>query len=411
MAGPSRKIGTSTGWRSADGKAPPPQIGPRRRWQPGDDSGPRRSGRWVRIAAVLGGLAATAAAAGYLITLLIEPNPPRLVVVGADPAADALRLDVPPDTAGWTTGRQLIAWGRAEEKAGGRKGLTAKVVANGDNPDTLPADPVALDDWVGKLAGGRFASDGRVLIYLGLHCGVGADGSPFLWVGKGDRLKVADLFAKLADKLAKRDVVVLLDPGRLAPDPQVGRLADGFADRMKKDEGVRAALDKHDRLVAICGADSGEAGWESEELQATAFGQAVLRGLRGEGPSATNAIYTRELFEFVRTATADWSAGNRPTRQTPVLLPAGEPGLAADAPPAVVVDDKPKPRRKPAVDPSPQPELPPADVLDDVYQALMSLGHNAQEAQAKVQQLASSGKPFRTLDEALTLVYAGGGKR
>ena len=91
--------------------------------------------------------------------------------------------------------------------------------------------------------------------------------------------------------------------------------------------------------------------------------------------------------------------------------PAGEPGLAADAPPAVVVDDKPKPRRKPAVDPSPQPELPPADVLDDVYQALMSLGHNAQEAQAKVQQLASSGKPFRTLDEALTLVYAGGGKR
>ena len=57
------------------------------------------------------------------------------------------------------------------------------------------------------------------------------------------------------------------------------------------------------------------------------------------------------------------------------------------------------------------PELPPADLLDDVYQALMSLGHNAQEAQAKVQQLAASGKPFRSLDEALTLVYAGGGKR
>ena len=94
----------------------------------------------------------------------------------------------------------------------------------------------------------------------------------------------------------------------------------------------------------------------------------------------------------------------------PFLLaptPVGEPGLTADDPPPVVVDDKPKARRKPTAA-VPQPELPPADVLDDVYQALMSLGHNAQEAQAKVQQLASSGKPFKTLDEALTLVYAKG---
>ncbi len=98
----------------------------------------------------------------------------------------------------------------------------------------------------------------------------------------------------------------------------------------------------------------------------------------------------------------------------PFLLaptPVGEPGLTPDDPPPVVVDDKPKTRRKPAAAATPQPELPPADVLDDVYQALMSLGHNAQEAQAKVQQLAGSGKPFKTLDEALTLVYAGGGKR
>ena len=75
-------------------------------------------------------------------------------------------------------------------------------------------------------------------------------------------------------------------------------------------------------------------------------------------------------------------------------------------PPPVVIDDKPKGRKKPA-EPAATPDLPAPSILDDVYQALMSLGHNAQEAQAKVQQLAGSGKPFRTLDEALTLVYAG----
>lgn len=97
---------------------------------------------------------------------------------------------------------------------------------------------------------------------------------------------------------------------------------------------------------------------------------------------------------------------------------AEQPGLVADEPPPVVIDAEggargkgPGARRKPAPEPVATPELPPADVLDDVYQALMSLGHNAQEAQAKVQQLAGSGKPFRTLDEALTLVYAGGSKR
>ncbi len=332
MPGPPRKVSKPTGWRSTDGNTAPPQIGPRRRWQPGEDPGrPRRSGRMVKIAAVVGGLVAAASGLGYLISVMWEPNPPRLVVVGADPAQDCLRLDVPPDYAGWTTGKQLIQWGRAEEAAAGQSGLTARVVASPTDPDapaTLPADEAGLADWAGQLAGNRFARSGRVLIYLGLHAGVGRDGKPFLHTGQGAKLPVEMLLTALAAKLDRREVIVLFDPGRLAADPLLGRLADRFAERLVKDDQVNKVLAKHKKMVLVCGAGPGEVGWESEELQATAFGHAVLRGLRGEAESAKGGLRVAELFAFAKSATEAWTGGNRPTRQTPVLLDNGD-GRAA----------------------------------------------------------------------------------
>jgi len=49
-----------------------------------------------------------------------------------------------------------------------------------------------------------------------------------------------------------------------------------------------------------------------------------------------------------------------------------------------------------------------AQLLDDVYQALMSVGHNPLEARTKLDQLLQSGKPFTTVEAALTLIYAKG---
>ena len=111
----------------------------------------------------------------------------------------------------------------------------------------------------------------------------------------------------------------------------------------------------------------------------------------------------------IGAATAEQMVTTLKRKVAPFLMaptPRGEPGLAQGDPPPVVVDDKPKGRKK--AEPAATTDLPDASVLDDVYQALMSLGHNAQEAQAKVQQLASSGKRFKSLDEALTLIYAKG---
>lgn len=81
------------------------------------------------------------------------------------------------------------------------------------------------------------------------------------------------------------------------------------------------------------------------------------------------------------------------------------------APPPDVPDDavtKPSGRRKPAAaaEPAPEPVGFDGQVIDDVYQALMGLGLNPVEARSKLDSLLQSGKPFKTAQEGLGLIYA-----
>ena len=59
---------------------------------------------------------------------------------------------------------------------------------------------------------------------------------------------------------------------------------------------------------------------------------------------------------------------------------------------------------------APRPEETPdaagAQLIDDVYQALMSLGHNPLEARNRLDSLLTSGKSFRNVQDAITLIYS-----
>lgn len=99
------------------------------------------------------------------------------------------------------------------------------------------------------------------------------------------------------------------------------------------------------------------------------------------------------------------------TPQQPALP---DPETAPDA----VVDEKanskkPAGKKKAVAEPAPdtQPLVTPADgqLIEDVYQALMGLGHNPVEARTKLDGLLTCGKPFRTLQDALTLIYGNKG--
>jgi Holliday junction DNA helicase RuvA len=91
--------------------------------------------------------------------------------------------------------------------------------------------------------------------------------------------------------------------------------------------------------------------------------------------------------------------------------------LMGSAPIEAAPDPEPAPPTKggkrkaapaPVAGPAPASVVPEGNVVEDVYQALMSLGHSPVEARAKLDALLAGGKPFKTLDEALLLVYGRG---
>lgn len=46
-------------------------------------------------------------------------------------------------------------------------------------------------------------------------------------------------------------------------------------------------------------------------------------------------------------------------------------------------------------------------LLDDVYQALLALGHSPPEARQRLDTLLATGKPFASVEQALTIIYGG----
>jgi Holliday junction DNA helicase RuvA len=123
-----------------------------------------------------------------------------------------------------------------------------------------------------------------------------------------------------------------------------------------------------------------------------------LSALPGIGPTTAEQIVTtlkRKVTPFIMVNT-----------------PAEVPVAAPDA----VVEEKPngkksKTAKKSEPTPEPvalQPLVTPADgrLIEDVYEALMGLGLNPIEARSKLDDLLTCGKPFRNLQEAITLIYS-----
>jgi Holliday junction DNA helicase RuvA len=100
------------------------------------------------------------------------------------------------------------------------------------------------------------------------------------------------------------------------------------------------------------------------------------------------------------------------TKFAMMSAPAAQPEPAPDA----VVDEKANGKaeangkKKAAAEPAPesQPMVTPADgqLIEDVYQARMGLGHNPIEARAKLDSLLTCGKPFKSFQEAMTILYS-----
>ncbi len=97
---------------------------------------------------------------------------------------------------------------------------------------------------------------------------------------------------------------------------------------------------------------------------------------------------------------------------TPFIMLSTPP--APEPSPDAVVDDKAtgkksKTTKKADVEPAPTEALVTAAdgrLIEDVYEALMGLGLNPVEARTKLDSLLTCGKPFRSMQEAITLIFA-----
>jgi hypothetical protein len=338
-----RKRTQQPAWKAAAGAADD-RRGPQYKWKPADAGQPGTGKRRLLQLLLLGGTLATLAGIVWLILYLWPTPQVTLIAVSADPARDADRLDVPLDLYGWRTAQEFLALG--QEQAGRSTrwvGKPSEPPTDEGNPLRLPDTEAGLSDWANRLK-----NFDPLVIYVGLHGGVGADGQPFLFTGGGNRLPVAALLTTLSsDPLRTRKKVLIFDCSRLAPDPVYGQIHDGFSERVKM---LNDRIVADPNLVVMCGASPGQRGWESEELRLTSFGNAILRGLRGEvDTGGANVITARALFESAARKTREWAQNNRPYGQDPFLLPEGDVGLAR----AAVIDLGPRPTPPPEVAPTP----------------------------------------------------------
>lgn len=120
-----------------------------------------------------------------------------------------------------------------------------------------------------------------------------------------------------------------------------------------------------------------------------------LSSLPGIGPTTADQIVTtlkRKMTPFV------------------VLSTPAEPVAPA---PDAIVEEKANGKKSKTAKKEPEPIATPTPtatvdgrLIEDVYEALMGLGHNPIEARAKLDDLLTCGKPFRNLQEAITLIYS-----
>lgn len=295
-------------------------------WKPQEQQG--KTAGWGRILKLLGlaGLAMSVVAGIIILIWYLQvPNQPGLIVVAANPAQAADRLDVPYDPYGWLSAQRLLDWANASQKVDQKR--APKVLTS--EPQWL--DGVNADDtwnWIDQLAADPKADP--VVVYVGLHGGVAADEHPVLYTGRVNRkgeaatIRVADLLDKLEANPAAREKrkVLILDVARGLPDPHLGEVHHNFVAALMKDSALQEKIRNAPRLSVICGAGPGQRAWESADLGMTSLAYQLMKGLSGEAcPARFESFDAKNLVDYLQRETSTWAKNNRPTSQDIVVLP------------------------------------------------------------------------------------------
>ena len=307
-------------WRGGNKNRP----GKREAWQVSKEpTDHRTASRRLKL-----GLLATAGVvmAGGIVALVLLLRPPLkigLIAFGNDPNTTATKLHCPYDPFGYTSAEWLLKW-TAAQNPGEREA-----------PIPLGDSPWSLRDFDGAISRVVSSDMKAVIMYFGLPSRVDGTGEPCLVTppkNPGDpfpeTIKVTALLDELSADSQRRAIqfTLVFDNGRESLDPNRGEIESHFAEAMLRTVGPKLAQYPH--VSIILGAAPGQIGGESPVAGVTPVAKFLADamypmqtdgGVRTFGPG--------ELFELLKAKLSKWSVYNRPTGQTPVMLPDALTGL------------------------------------------------------------------------------------
>lgn len=189
------------------------------------------------------------------------------------------------------------------------------------------------------LQGGESYAGGTVVVFASMHGKVeagsgGAGSGQARLLISGGEVAVPQLLAKLA-QLRARQVLLLLDAGRLPTNWRLGVLRNDFATQLAEDVGTA----EMPGLCVICSCSAGERSWEGRgrDEHSSIFGRYVVEALagaadgwgdRGAGQTALDRrIDSDELFWYVKHHVAERAERDRGSRQTVCRFPEQPPRI------------------------------------------------------------------------------------
>jgi len=188
----------------------------------------------------------------------------------------------------------------------------------------------ALDHLERRLSSVSPGGPGKdtVIVYLSAHGVVNDANEPCLLFSDAEPLESDTWlpFEQVLDVLRRsqanssgsnRRLVLILDSGRIDQRWSTGLLVNAFPEQLA-DSVTRAGIPGMYVLTA-CG--PGEAAWASPEMDGTAFGLFVARGLNGDAAGGDNVVTLLELYRYVQRNVGNWSLNHRASVQQPMLIP------------------------------------------------------------------------------------------
>jgi len=313
----NRSSGSRASWNKGRGDSPKKRRGDplwRRPEEPGESRPPSRL---FRIGRYVLGFLVCCGLIGWLISLLLPPQPAYFALIGAGYEDN---LTIPHNVYGHNGLAGLAAlaqtprprpFGRAQKPGYLIKERDLRVKSHWE---TLVEDLV-------RPFKEETAKEKTVVVFLSLHGGSDSTGGYVLLDSPqpgGEKIRLEEVLDAMTRLPKEKNKLLILDCTQLTDHWRLGMLHNNFARAL---EDLDSKIAMIPGLWVLSASDKDQRSCVSERWHQTVFSHYVLEGLSGKASQDDKRVNLWDLCQYVQKNVAEWSWENRGVVQTPVLLP------------------------------------------------------------------------------------------